>query len=244
MNEKLLAAPQQKFKDQLMGFNDKISRLENSRFFNNSAIAFSFDNAKGKILSVDRVIDEDGEPFIQLECRAQPENLQIHFFDLDNIEAFVLTYRMLTQNNDRYSISQLAQNYDQLDGYFGEWISHLREQNKLFLSMDSPLQFSDTPISNQELLDVVIYGHLAHSNEKKQSLFRHWTRWPNHENALWLSFDHTIRSSMQILQHFRDVNAAALTVHFGIPLSNEVVFQRLQAKRILREDAAFPLACK
>jgi len=63
--------------------------------------------------------------------------------------------------------------------------------------------------------------------------FAHWTRWPAHEQVLWLTFGHALRCSMEFLRHFRDLNAATLMAHFGV-VPEESIFNRLQERGMLR----------
>ncbi|WP_159086306.1 hypothetical protein [Burkholderia mayonis] len=171
--------------------------------------------------------------------QTEVSDFDLRHLDRDNIDAFTLTYRMLTQSNDRFSIARLAENYEFAHPIFRDAFTQLRDQNTLFLSTGSPLQPNGHAITYRDVLDTVIYGELAHSNKKKAATFRHWTRWPAHEKCLWLVFDHALRCSMEILQHFRDLNAATLMAHFAVPLREESVFERLQEKGIIRKDLVF-----
>jgi hypothetical protein len=154
------------------------------------------------------------------------------------LEAFVLTYRMLTQNNDRYSIGRLAESYELAHYVFRNWFMYLRQETSSFLCTGSSLHIEGTAIPYRDILDVVIYGELAHSNKKKEATFAQWTRWPTHEQCLWLIFDHALRCAMKLLQHFRDVNVIALMAHFEL-LPDEETFRRLQHQGIIRTDAVF-----
>lgn len=69
-----------------------------------------------------------------LEVQTEVTDVDIHHYDLANIEAFVLTYRMLSQNNDRYSISRLAENYKFAHRLFRDAFEHIRSQRFSFLS--------------------------------------------------------------------------------------------------------------
>lgn len=227
------------FREQLIGFNEKVRRLEHTRFFQSPAVAFSLNRVRAKILSVNQVIDEDGDAATEIEMQTEVSDFDLRHLDRDNIDAFTLTYRMLTQNNDRFSIGRLAENYEFAHPLFHNAFTQLREQNTLFLSTSSPLQPGGHAVTYREILDTVIYGELAHSNKKKAAMFQHWTRWPAHEKSLWLVFDHALRCSMEVLRHFRDLNAATLMVHFAVPVREESVFQRLQEKGIIRKDLTF-----
>jgi hypothetical protein len=106
-----------------------------------------------------------------------------------------------------------------------------------FLAAESNHKIGDTIITNHDILDTVIYGELAHSNKQKEMVFAQWTRWPTHERILWFTFNHVLRYSMELLQHFRDVNATTLMAHFGV-LPTREIFNRLQSRSLLRADAS------
>lgn len=63
------------------------------------------------------------------------------------------------------------------------------------------------------------------------------------EQPILQLFDHALRCSMEILQHLRDVNAATLMLHFGVPVREESVMRRLQDKGILRKDLTWSEMC-
>lgn len=194
-----------------------------------------------RVLSANPIVGEDGKPRLELQVQAEIEDFDLHHLDRDNLEAFILTYRMLTQNNDRYSIARLADSYEFVHPFFRGVFKNLRQQIALFLSTGSSLQPNGVAITYRDILDIVIYGELAHSNKQKAATFQRWTRWPAHEKMLWFVFDHALRCSMSILQHCRDLNAATLMAHFAVPVQEEAVFRRLQEKGILSAEAIFPL---
>lgn len=225
------------FRDQLLGFNEKVLRLEKTRFFNSPRTAFSLEKVPTKVLSVNQTGNESEGYSLTLELEAKVNDFGLHYFDRDNIEAFVLTYRMLTQRNDRYSIVQLAGGYGHVHPVFRNTFSHLRQQYVEFLSADSLLHPSGVALSHRDILDNVIYGELAHSNKQKAIAFRNLTRWSAHEKSLWFAFDHALRFSVEILQYFRDLNAAILMVYFAVPVNEKEIFKRLQRAGVIREDA-------
>ena len=229
----------EEFREQLLGFNKKVWHLELTRFFCSHAVAFSLNRAPSKIVSAKEIVNDEGELVWELRMQTEVSDFDLHHLDRENTEAFILTYRMLTQNNDRYSIARLAENYQFAHSFFRDAFTQVRELNASFLSAGSSLQPKGVAITYREILDTVIYGELAHSNKQKVATFERWTRWPAHEKVLWFVFDHALRCSMEILQHFRDIDAAALMVHFDEPLRDESVFRRLQDKGILRKDVSW-----
>ena len=80
------------FRDQLLGFNKKVSRLEDSRFFSGPAVGFSLNRVPTKILSAKEIVDKDGEPIWELELQTEVADFDLHHLDRENIEAFTLTY--------------------------------------------------------------------------------------------------------------------------------------------------------
>jgi hypothetical protein len=227
------------FKKQLLGFNRKVAHLEQSRYFRSRPVMFEAKRAPGRILSVEKVTDDDGEFAYCLELEMQVSEMNLRFHDRDNLDAFILTYRMLVQKNDRFSIRQLAERYQFVHYIFRDAFYHLQDLNAEFLDSPSGWTFREEAISRRDFLDTIIYGELAHSTEEKANRFASWTEWENHEKALWLLFDHTLRTAMEALRHFRDINAATLMLHFGIPVTEETVYRRLQEKRIIRKDLTF-----
>lgn len=176
---------------------------------------------------------------VELELEAEVNNFGLHHFDRENIEAVVLTYRMLTQNNDRFAVARLADIYDHVHPVFRNIFIDLREQYAIFFAADSSLCPNGVALSHGTILDTVIYGELAHSNKSKAAIFQQWTRWIAHEKALWLAFDHALRRSVEFLRYFRDINAAILMLYFDIPVSEEIVLKRLQEEGGLRMDLPF-----
>ncbi|EIN00428.1 hypothetical protein WQE_15396 [Paraburkholderia hospita] len=231
------------FRQQLLGFNKKVLRLENSRFFSGPAVTFSLNRQPAKIPSAKELLDEDGKLVWKLEMQMSVRDVDLHHYDRDNVEAFILTYRMLTQNNDRYSIARLAENYQFAHWLFRDGFERIRERNSSFLATESSFQPQGVPVSYREILDTIIYGELAHSNKRKAAMFDRWTQWPAHEKLLWFVFDHALRCSMEILRHLRDINAATLMLHFGVPVREESVMRRLQEKGILRKDLTWSERC-
>jgi len=99
------------FREQLLGFYKKVWRLEQTRFFNSPVVAFSLHRVPAKVLSANRITDDSGEPALQLEIKMEVGDFDLRHLDRDDIEAFILTYRMLTQNNDKYPTRERARNH-------------------------------------------------------------------------------------------------------------------------------------
>lgn len=206
----------------LTGFNEKVTRLESTRFFQRYK-----DEPPVLVMSLDRLdhaearpLRDDGgtdgaSPSISLTfcgyVRAWVED-----FDQDAVEAFVLTYRMLTQDNDRYSVRRLAKVYEQsrVDTEARARLAEARQAIAGFLDEQTTCGFENGPVKRNRLLDVFVYGGLAHSNPEKERLFRLWTANPTQAHFTWVEFMSGLRGLMTYFLYIRELNKAVLSVHF------------------------------
>ena len=207
-------------RDLLIGFNEKVTRLETTKFFQRYKdeppnIFFKFDQ-------IDQVEVEsakaDGDSVsigvtISGYVRAWVED-----FDQDAIEAFVLTYRLLTQDNDQYSIRNLAKLYANawMEPEGQECFAEAREGIATHRASGVSFDFGERPENVGELMDVVVYGGLAHSNKEKERRLRVWNRTGPGEQMVWVEFMAALRGLMRYLLHIRDLNSVVLANFFGI----------------------------
>jgi hypothetical protein len=73
------------FREQLIGFNHKVRRLEKTRFFNTPPVNFSLDRVPAKIQSVTEEVDSQGKLSVKIEVEAQLSELKLHNFDRDGL---------------------------------------------------------------------------------------------------------------------------------------------------------------
>ncbi len=78
------------FREQLLGFNKKVGRLEQTRFFKGPEVAFSLNRVPARILSANQIVTEDGTPGLELQVQAEIKDFDLHHLDQDNLEAFIL----------------------------------------------------------------------------------------------------------------------------------------------------------
>src|SRR5258705_241769 len=107
-----MTEPDEAAKQLLLGFNDKVARLEQTRFHQRF-----IDEPPSLTALFDRVdhfeISKEENAADRLLISIQGYvRMSVDEFDQDEIDAFVLTYRMLTQDNDRYSVRRLAKLYE------------------------------------------------------------------------------------------------------------------------------------
>ncbi|MBW8722359.1 MAG: hypothetical protein JF626_10990 [Polaromonas sp.] len=209
--------PANEARDLLIGFNEKVTRLEATKFFQRYK-----DEPPNIILKFNHLDHVEVEP-------AKPDGsvgfslfgyveAWVEDFDQDAIEAFVLTYRLLTQNNDRYSIQNLARLYA------NEWmepegqarLAEAREGIASYLSQHVQFDFGERPENVGVLMDVVVYGGLAHSNIEKERRLRVWNQTGPGANMVWVEFMAALIGLMSYLLYIRDLNSVALANYFEI----------------------------
>jgi hypothetical protein len=118
--------------------------------------------------------------------RAGPTNEQI--------DAFVLTFRLFIQDNDQFSFRWLANNALNDPGVSDHWkqeFSRVRNEMRQYLDKCPPIQTfiqEDAPPTHRDILNVFVYGDLSHVSDDKRALFRKWMSHPIIPEVLQLEF--------------------------------------------------------
>jgi len=96
--------------------------------------------------------------------------------DEEAIDAFVLTFRFFIQDNEESSLRKQAKLYgDLLISYhkkdkFEKYRNNLNE----FLDSQSFFSTNGNNWTKRQILEIFIYGGLAHANKKKKEIYDHW----------------------------------------------------------------------
>lgn len=188
----------------LRRFNRRVDRLEQSGFW--KRYEREIPNAIAKFENVR--LERTGET--QIEIIGQITSW-LADFNQDEIDAFVLTYRIFTQNNDQLSIGSLARIYaeawmpDEARSCFADARQQLNDELDSYAKID----FGDGHIRLRTLVDIVIYGGLAHSSPHKAQVFETWET-SGLMGFVWAEFFGYAREAVTYLQYFRSLNAALL----------------------------------
>jgi len=189
----------------LVEFNEKVEKLERSRFSKRYR-----DEPPEVMMKLDDMKFTDlGNGKFSLFGKARswvPE------FDQDEIDAFVLTYRLLTQNNDRLSIANIAKVYT------AEWMhpeasarfSEARQSLNDTLDSASSITIEEGWFSVRTIVEVVLYGGLAHSNASKAEVFRSWAANPAFSGMMWVEFIAALREALRIFCYLKELNCAVI----------------------------------
>ncbi|MCX7110318.1 MAG: hypothetical protein NTX45_09345 [Proteobacteria bacterium] len=173
-------------------FIEKSKKLENSNFVKRISNEFRLD-----------IAIETGKPiFIN---KIGP--------DEENIDAFLLTYRLFIQDNENISIKNLAKlfnstiaNIDERDRF-----NLLRNSLNSFLSANSHLTIYNEDITNRDLMETFIYGNLSHGNNKvKKQKFDLWMSRYDAVDILWYKFSEII---FQVFSVIKCINNLCMTIY-------------------------------
>jgi hypothetical protein len=189
----------------LRNFNAKVGRLERTRFvkrFENDVpeVFMSFEELK---------ITDLGNGQLNFFGKLKS---WVPDFDEDEIDAFVLTYRMLTQNNDRLSVARIAEIYER------DWMPieaasnfcEAREHLNNYLDSAAVMEFGPHQMAIRDVVDIVIYGGLAHSNQQKAKVFDVWSA--NHaiSGLMWVEFMAAMNKAFYVFSFIRRLNDAVI----------------------------------
>lgn len=185
-------------------FNRRVTRTEQSAFW--KRFADQIPNAIAKMEKIS--FENEGQNRFALVGTVRSS---LEDFDQDEIAAFVLDYRQYTQNNDPISIGSLARIYEHVwinPGASGSF-QEIRKRFNRSLDASSRLFFGKYEMSTRELVEIVVYGGLAHSNPEKAEIFEAWEK-SGIMGFVWAVFFAAMRDLMRTLKELRFLNQAVL----------------------------------
>jgi hypothetical protein len=186
----------------LREFNRRVDRLEQLKFWKR------YENeTPNVVMKMDDVsMEKTGDASLSIVGRTHS---WISEFDQEEIEAFVLTFRLFTQDNDRISLRSLSRIYASewwQAGNAQECFEGARKQLNDHLDSAATVIFGDTSVSVRFIADVVIYGGLAHTNEEKSKIFRNWSE-SGIMGLIWAEF---FAYAREALKYLRGLNVGLL----------------------------------
>jgi hypothetical protein len=94
----------------------------------------------------------------------------------EEIEAFVLTLRFFVQNNEPISVANVARLYEDLDVSDDLKMAVRQTRTKLndFLDATAGTHWHAEKLTRRRILDVFLYGGLAHAQPEKKNIFDQW----------------------------------------------------------------------
>ena len=95
----------------------------------------------------------------------------------ESLKSFLLTLRLFLQNNDQISFQNINKIYEKLPTDFQkEKESFSLSREKINQTLDSNINFkyNNKILTYNEVLDIFIYGDLAHINIDKRNIYKDW----------------------------------------------------------------------
>lgn len=131
------------------------------------------------------LLGEEGITYRYSWREGQPASQEIVNLDEEQLKSFILTARLLSQDNDGRSIRVVAQIFD------GELQNHqlyptfngIRWKLNDYLDQEYPIKIQGVSITSRHLFDIFLYGHYAHRNPDKEDVYCRW-------ESDWITFPH------------------------------------------------------
>lgn len=87
-----------------------------------------------------------------------------------------------------------------------ELFKDARNELNDYLDSKSPITFRGQSITRREILEVFLYGDLAHANEKKKEIFDQWMSYPLMDALIYHEFIRILGSLGYIIAYVQDLN--------------------------------------
>lgn len=133
---------------------------------------------------------------------------------IEAIKAFVLTFRFFIQDNETTSLRNIASLYDSsnIDAQQRAYFQSARnEVNKM---LDSPnffnLRYDNVTPTNRQIMNVFVYGGLAHANPEKYKTYKDWMCFPPVAAMLQACFNAILGNILHALAYIEQVNEITL----------------------------------
>jgi hypothetical protein len=134
--------------------------------------------------------------------------------DSESIDAFVLTLRFFLQDNDNCSLRRMAHCYESphIAVDFKDEFTEIRTLTKNFLDSvpDLHIEYDKRHMTRREIVEMVIYGSLAHANAQKHQIHRKWASCEVSQNVLNYVFVFILSRLTLPIREIRDLNHKVL----------------------------------
>lgn len=173
-------------------FNEKAEVLKNSRF-----MKFLLERGSGLTIS---------------QQRGQPIKIEPKWPDWDAINAFVLTFRFFIQKKEKSSFRYMAKVYDRppIPQQKKDSFKNAHGQLNELLGSHCPIVINGRTPTYNEIIRIIIYGQLAHRDEKKKAIYDQWMSHWLLKPTLTNEFVYILGLSMGIIAHVQKLNEEVL----------------------------------
>jgi ribosomal protein L30 len=190
--------------ENLCRFNRRVDRVEASRFWKRYR-----DEKPNAIMKMEKMeLEKTGPTSFAMTGIVHS---MLEDFDQDELDAFVLSYRVFTQDNDQLSLRSLSRLYD------SEWMppeakerfEEARTQLNEHLDSQATIMFGERAVRVRNIVDVVIYGGMAHANPEKAAIFESWEK-SGVMGFIWAEVIAYLRALMETVLFVKKLNEQVL----------------------------------
>lgn len=138
----------------------------------------------------------------------KPITTETRWPDDEATRAFILTFRFFYQDNERCSIRNIAGIYDDLpiSERKKDWFENSRSNLNKFLDSESPAKVNNETITRRDILEMFMYGELAHVNRKKKELLDRWMSHPLIDIVVYNEFIYILSAVLGFIEYIRNLN--------------------------------------
>ena len=128
--------------------------------------------------------------------------------DQEAVDAFVLTFRYFIQDNERCSFGNLARIYEKPSVPEELRTEYLKTRKLLndYLDAQASIKIGEEALTRRRILDVFVYGDLAHAQPKKKEVFDAWTRDPFSTGFLEVHFASILVDVLRVIRYVAELN--------------------------------------
>ena len=133
--------------------------------------------------------------------------------DEETIDAFVLTFRFFIQDGDQTSFCDMEKHYSAapIDDALRQEFVDLRKRVNDYLDSLVNINYNKEDLTRRRIMDVCLYGGLAHANEEKRRLYKTWMSDPMGVGKLIEHFFVSILADIQLaIARVKELNERAL----------------------------------
>lgn len=150
---------------------------------------------------------EDGKFEIETEGRGPSD---------EAIKAFVLTFRFFIQDNEKISLRNIHSLYQKgnIDPVQVSYLNHAIDAINRMLDSTNFINISingETP-TNRKIMDIFVYGGLAHANPKKYSIYKEWTSFAPASAMLLTCFVMVLDNVLKMLILISEINKMSIAL--------------------------------
>jgi hypothetical protein len=133
---------------------------------------------------------------------------------VEAVKAFVLTFRFFIQDNETTSLHNIASLYDSINIDPQQRAYFQSARNEVNNMLDAPnllnLNYNGVTPTNRQVMDVFVYGGLAHANPEKYKTYRDWMSFPPVAAMLQACFNAILGHILHALAYIEQVNETTL----------------------------------